>query len=89
MDGLSNFNAEHITVGAQQKVAIAVRDASDEVVAGLLGQTYYGWLYVGWLWTSEPYRNRGIGTELMKRAEPEARERGCHHGRSRDLGSSW
>jgi GNAT superfamily N-acetyltransferase len=48
-------------------------------VAGLVGHTYHGWLHVSCLWTSEAYRNRGIGTELMDRAEAEAHQRGCHH----------
>jgi GNAT superfamily N-acetyltransferase len=80
MEGLLSFNAEHISRGQEQKLSIVVTPkGNNEIVGGLLGQTMHGWLYVGWLWTSESYRKHGIATELMRRAEDEARRRGCHH----------
>jgi GNAT superfamily N-acetyltransferase len=49
-----------------------------EIVAGLVGQTYCGWLFVKYLWVSDSLRGRGVGRELMAQAEARARERGCH-----------
>jgi GNAT superfamily N-acetyltransferase len=48
------------------------------VVAGLAGETYCGWLFIRYLWVSEDLRGRGVGRELMVRAEARARDRGCH-----------
>ncbi len=48
------------------------------IVAGLAGETYCGWLFVRYLWVSEELRGRGVGRDLMVRAEACARERGCH-----------
>ncbi|MEW5849633.1 MAG: GNAT family N-acetyltransferase [Myxococcota bacterium] len=79
MDGLLGFNAAYYGMAKEKKLAITACAEDRRVVAGLLGQTHHGWLYVGWLWVSEGLRNHGIGTELMRRAEAEARERGCHH----------
>ena len=42
------------------------------------GETYCGWLFVKYLWVSDGLRSRGVGRELMARAEDRARERGCH-----------
>jgi len=49
-----------------------------EVVAGLAGKTYCGWLFIRYLWVSESLRGRGVGRELMVQAEARARDRGCH-----------
>ena len=60
-----------------QPFAIFLRDEV-RIVAGLAGQTYCGWLFVQHLWVSEGLRGRGVGRNLMARAEVLARERGCH-----------
>jgi GNAT superfamily N-acetyltransferase len=58
-------------------LAIFVRDDA-QIIAGLSGETYCGWLFVKYLWVSDGLRGRGIGRELMAQAETRARERGCH-----------
>jgi GNAT superfamily N-acetyltransferase len=58
-------------------LAIFMRDEA-QIVAGLAGETYCGWLFVKYLWVSEGLRGRGVGWELMDRAEALAIERGCH-----------
>ena len=58
-------------------LAIFLREKT-RIVAGLAGETYCGWLFVKYLWVSEGLRGRGVGRELMTRAEARARERGCH-----------
>ena len=35
-------------------------------------------MFVRYLWVSEGLRGRGVGRDLMARAEVLARERGCH-----------
>jgi GNAT superfamily N-acetyltransferase len=60
-----------------QPLAIFLRDEA-RIAAGLAGETYCGWLFVKYLWVSDGLRSRGVGRELMARAEDRARERGCH-----------
>ncbi len=80
MDGLLAYNAIFYGgIPKEKKLAVSARAADGGLVAGLLGQTHHGWLSVGWLWVSEEWRQLRIGTELMRRAEAEALERGCHH----------
>lgn len=43
-----------------------------QIIGGLVGDISWGWLHVDILWIAEPYRQRGIGTSLMDRAEAEA-----------------
>src|ERR1700740_1317086 len=62
---------------AWRPLAIFLREEA-RIVAGLAGETYCGWLFVKYLWVSDGLRGRGVGRELMDRAEVRARERGCH-----------
>ena len=57
---------------------LAIDDAEGGVIGGLWGRTSYDWLFVEVLFVPEALRGRGVGTELMKRAEDEALKRGCH-----------
>jgi ribosomal protein S18 acetylase RimI-like enzyme len=43
-----------------------------QIVGGLVGDISWGWLHVDILWVAESYRQNGVGTSLMDRAEAEA-----------------
>jgi len=58
-------------------MAVFLREGA-RIAAGLAGDTYCGWLFVKYLWVSDKLRGRGVGRELMARAEAVARERSCH-----------
>src|SRR5215471_1971064 len=58
-------------------MAIFLREGN-RIAAGLAGDTYCGWLFVKYLWVSDGLRGRGVGRELMARAEALALARGCH-----------
>ena len=58
-------------------LALLLRDAGGATIGGLLGRSVYDWLYVELLGVPEPLRRRGIGAQLMRRAETVAIERGC------------
>lgn len=75
--GLRAFNEGHIGPSDEQPVRFVVRDASGAVVAGLLGETLWGWLHVHKLWLASEARGHGLGTRLMAAAEDVAIERGC------------
>jgi ribosomal protein S18 acetylase RimI-like enzyme len=53
-----------------------LKDADGTVFGGLTGQTVWGWLEIDYLWVDERLRGRDYGTELMRRAEAEAKRRG-------------
>ena len=53
-------------------------DAKDgEAVGGIVGSTYWDWLYVDLLWLREDLRGQGYGHQLLTAAEDEARQRGA------------
>ena len=45
------------------------------MIGGLWGRTVYDWLFVELLFVPDALRGRGVGSELMQRAEDEALKR--------------
>lgn len=60
-------------------LVIFIRDTNSQIVAGLVGQTHWGWLFISHLWVAESLRGQGYGRELMLKAEQEAKKRHCGH----------
>lgn len=84
---LVNFNIEHVGEDAFTPLSLVEYDGDGNVIGGLLGGTYWGWLYVDILWVQEEYRGKGIGSALLLTAEREAVKRGCHHAHLETM--SW
>lgn len=59
-------------------LAVLVRDLSGDLVAGISGNTAWGWLFVQWLWVAEGRRGQKLADRMLTAAENEARARGCH-----------
>jgi GNAT superfamily N-acetyltransferase len=78
VDGLVEYNLSHYPHRDYQPLAVFLRDAAGEVVGGACGGTYWGWLFVKYLWVAEEHRGRGYGRRLLEAAEAEAARRGCH-----------
>jgi GNAT superfamily N-acetyltransferase len=74
---VGNYNVAITGHAEWYPVAFFLKDENGEVLGGLLGDIWAGWLHVGTLAVAESARGRGFGKELMKRAELYAVERGC------------
>ena len=61
-----------------QPLAIKVRERG-KIVGGLVGQTFWDWLFVELLWVSAEKRGKGLGKALLQKAEAEARKRGARN----------
>jgi GNAT superfamily N-acetyltransferase len=61
-----------------ERFALLLRDDVACLKCGVSGVIYCDWLHVDDLWVDDGLRHRGIGTELMMRAESHAIARGCH-----------
>ena len=75
--GLAAYNRQHAPENEYQPITLFVRNADGTVVGGLLGGTYWNWLYVEILWLSEEIRAQGYGGRLLDEAETQAVERLC------------
>lgn len=75
--GLHLYNQEMGGPYDREPVTVLARDENEAVKGGLLGLTYWNWLFIDWLWLAREMRGQGLGTELLARAEAIARGRGC------------
>ena len=79
LSGLRAFNRRHAEAPAFEPLVLSARDAAGRIVGGLVGLTGWGWLHVDLLWVDDAHRRAGVGTELLRAAEHEARSRGVRH----------
>ena len=78
-EALNQFNNEMVGEDGHTPLNIVEYDTNGNVIGGILGGTYWGWMYVDILWVHESNRHNGIGSKLLHEAEQEAIRRGCHH----------
>ena len=78
-DALKQFNDERVGNDAHTPLNIVEYDDKGNIIGGILGGTYWGWMYVDILWVDENHRHKGIGSKLLSEAEKEAIRRNCHH----------
>jgi ribosomal protein S18 acetylase RimI-like enzyme len=76
--GLVAFNKKAVGISDYGLLTITLRDGK-EIVGGLTGMIWLGWLYVEILWIDGKYRGKRHGTALVRKAESEARKRGIRH----------
>ena len=76
--GLVAYNEAHAGPSGAQPMAVLVLDEGQRVLGGLWGWTAYGWLSIELLFLPPDLRGLDLGREVMRRAEDEARRRGCH-----------
>ena len=78
-EALTHFNNERVGDDGHTPLNIVEYDENGNTIGGVLGGTYWGWMYVDILWVHEGHRHKGIGSRLLHEAENEAFRRGCHH----------
>ncbi|MEK5333759.1 MULTISPECIES: GNAT family N-acetyltransferase [unclassified Lysinibacillus] len=76
---LLKYNLENIEDKLVKDIGLFVEDEEGNRVAGLIGETHGNWLEVEYLWVSEELRGQHIGTELMRKVEKIAINRGCKY----------
>ena len=75
--GISQYNKQRAGDTNHQSLCFMLHTADDEIVGGVIGSTYWDWLYVDLLWLKDELRGHGHGHRLLTAAEEEARQRGA------------
>ena len=74
---LMAHNAAFLGPVDSRPLAALLRDPDGNVIGGVWGRTALRWLFVEMVFVPEALRGRGIGAELLRAAETEARGQGC------------
>jgi GNAT superfamily N-acetyltransferase len=74
---LRNYNTAATGIVEFYPVVFLVKDASNSVSGGLIGNIVGGWLHIRSLWVDKIWRGRGYATQLMAAAERYAFAKGC------------
>lgn len=75
--GLIQYNTERAGDFENTPLSVFVRIDNGEIIGGLLGRTYWGWLHINTIWLKEHFRQKGIGKKLVESAEKGAIDRNC------------
>jgi GNAT superfamily N-acetyltransferase len=60
-------------------IRIFMRNKENNIVGGIVGDVFGGWLYISLLWIEKSLRGKGYGTKLMSMIEKEATKMGCQN----------
>ena len=77
--GIHNYNIQQAGDTQQKQLCFVLRAPDQKIVGGLIGKTYWDWLYIDLLFVKEELRGRGYGHRLLTMAEDEARKCGAKH----------
>lgn len=77
--GLLEYNLARIEDRNPKDLGVYMEDEKGEMIAGLIGNTHGNWMTVKYLWVSEKLRGQNIGSQILKKAEETAKERGCKY----------
>lgn len=75
--GISQYNENQVGDDHGQNLCFVLKDPEELIVGGVVGATYWNWLYVNLMWIKEEFRRQGYGHQLLTMAEDEARKRGA------------
>src|SRR5688572_22645510 len=76
-DEIYRYNMEKLNDSNYSALSIFVRDDAGQIVGGILGDIWGGWLHITYLWVMPELREHGYGSRLLQAAEDEARSKGC------------
>ena len=75
--GLFAFEEARLGPPEHAHFAVFARDTEGRIEGGADGHVMWRRLFIKTLWIVEARRGRGLGRELMRSVEDEARQRGC------------
>lgn len=74
---VQGYNRAHSSVADARGLVVVARDVQGVLVGGAAGETWGEVFELEYLGVAEPWRQQGVGSGILARAEAEARARGC------------
>ena len=78
-NNLKTYNKKFTSPDNHKGLSVFLKDEKKDIKGGLVGGTYWDWLYIDSLWLDESLRHHGYGKKLLEEAEKEAKKRGCNN----------
>ncbi len=76
-DLIRTYNRSKREEAESESLNLYVEDEKGNLMAGLVAETFGNWLEIEYLFVKEELRGQGIGSQLLQRAENEAKNRNC------------
>lgn len=73
------YNQSKREPSKSEPLNIYVEDQQGNLIAGMVAETFGNWLEIEYLYVQENLRGQGLGSNILNRAEKEARERKCKY----------
>lgn len=73
------YNQSKREPSKSEPLNIYVEDEQGNLIAGMVAETFGHWLEIEYLYVQVDFRGQGIGSNILNRAEKEARERKCKY----------
>lgn len=73
------YNQSKREPSKSEPLNIYVEDQQGNLIAGMVAETFGHWLEIEYLYVQENLRGQGLGSNILNRAEKEARERKCNY----------
>ena len=76
-DNLKEYNSTFLSDVKEGEIACYINDDCNNKIAGIVGRFRGNWLLLDYLWVSEKYKNKGLGSKLLQKIEELAENQGC------------
>ena len=74
-----SYNRSKREAAESEPLNLYIEDEHGRLLAGLVAETFGNWLEIEYLFVKEDLRGQGIGSQLLQRAESEAKKRNCRY----------
>ena len=78
-DLIRSYNRSKREKAESEPLNLYVEDDKGELMAGLVAETFGNWLEIEYLFVKEEFRGQGIGSQLLRQAESEAKKKNCRY----------
>jgi len=75
--GITEYNTQMAGDDHGKNLCFVLEGSDGQVLGGVIGMTYWNWLYISLMWLPEDLRGQGYGKKLLEFAEEEGRKRGA------------
>ena len=74
---IRSYNRSKREAAECEPLNLYVEDEHGQLLAGLVAETFGNWLEIEYLFVKEGLRGQGIGSQILQRAECDAKKRNC------------